>query len=121
MFSLLNLLAGAGTGLGPSFDPLLSLGEVAFVGPVLGFGGGSLEPIEVVLELEAETVRRGALDGVASVFDRELSTPGLDISSLLFLVGRGDLAGLGDLVAVVLGLEMAGLTVLVLKTGCLAG
>ena len=62
MFSLLNLLVGAGTGLVPSFDPLLSLGEVVFVGPVVGFGGGGLELTEVVLELAAETVRRGALD-----------------------------------------------------------
>lgn len=75
----------------------------------------------MVLLFEDETLRPGTLVRVAKVFDLRASGPdvvGRVLSSLLCLVGLGDLACLGDLVAEV-GLEMAGLVVLI--TGCLAG
>ena len=137
MFSLLYLLAAFG--LGPSLDPLLCpIDAVGLLWPgaVLGLGGGGLEPKEVVLEFEDGILRAGALVLVAKVVDRVLlmcwregddltaigpDTVGRDVSSLLLLFGLGDLAGLGDLVAV-FGLETVGLLeVAVLRTGFFAG
>lgn len=85
---------------------------------MLGLGGGGLE---IVLAFEDGPLIPGALVRGAKVFDLGASGPdvvGRVLSSLLCLVGLGDLAALGDLVAEV-GLEMAGLVVLI--TGCLAG
>ena len=114
MFSLLILLTGGG-GRGPSLDPLLCPTVPVLVGAEVGLGGGGLVPMDVVRRLGEATFRVGALIVFA------LSGPERDLSSWLCLVGRGDRAGLGDLVTDE-GLEISGrVIVLFLMTGCFAG
>ena len=112
MCSLLILLLAVG--LGPSLDPLLCPTGVVLVGGAPGFGGGGRELMDVVRRLGDVAFIAGEL-----MVGFTLLWPGLVVSSLLALIGLGDRAGLGDLVAEMV-LEISGLKVLFLITGCFA-